>query len=43
MFSHHPRVQRYAWYPWSTNCDLNAKDGSLTDLGVAYAAAPAYK
>jgi len=43
MFAKHPRVERYAWYPWSTNCDLNNKDGSLTDLGKAYAAAPAYR
>jgi hypothetical protein len=43
MFARHPRVQRYAWYPWSTNCALNNSDGSLTSLGVAYAAAAAYK
>ncbi|HEX4351982.1 MAG TPA: glycosyl hydrolase, partial [Polyangiales bacterium] len=42
MFAKHPRVERYAWYPWSTNCDLNNQDGSLTDLGKVYAAAPAY-
>jgi hypothetical protein len=39
VFARHPRVQRYAWYPWSTNCGLNNSDGSLTELGVAYAAA----
>jgi hypothetical protein len=43
VFAKHPRVQRYAWYPWTTNCELNNSDGSLTDLGVAYAAAPARK
>jgi hypothetical protein len=43
MFAKHPRVERYSWYPWSTNCALNNKDGTLTELGTAYAAAPAYK
>jgi hypothetical protein len=39
VFAKHPRVARYAWYPWSTNLALNNSDGSLTDLGKAYAAA----
>jgi hypothetical protein len=43
VFARHPRVARYAWYPWSTNLALNNSDGSLTDLGTAYAAAPAYR
>ena len=43
VFAKHPRVQRYAWYPFTTNCELNNADGSLTPLGVAYAAAPATK
>jgi hypothetical protein len=43
MFARHPRVVRYAWYPWSTNCAVANSDGSLTDLGRAYAAAPAFK
>jgi hypothetical protein len=43
VFSKHPRVARYAWYPWSTNLALNNSDGSLTDLGQAYATAPATK
>jgi hypothetical protein len=43
VFAKHPRVQRYAWYPWTTNCELNNSDGSLTALGTAYAAAPARK
>ncbi len=44
VFAKHPRVVRYAWYPWSpANCALNNSDGSLTDLGVAYAAQPATK
>ncbi|HEY4159824.1 MAG TPA: glycosyl hydrolase [Polyangiaceae bacterium] len=43
VFARHPRVQRYAWYPWSTNLALTNSDGSLTALGTAYAAAPAYK
>jgi hypothetical protein len=43
VFARHPRVQRYAWYPWSTNLALTNSDGTLTALGTAYAAAPAYK
>jgi Glycosyl hydrolase catalytic core len=43
VFAKHPRLVRYAWYPWSTNCGLNNSDGSLTDLGAAYAAQPATK
>jgi hypothetical protein len=43
VFARHPRVERYAWYPWATNCGLNNSDGSLTALGQAYAAAPAYR
>ena len=43
MFAKHPRVERYSWYPWSTNCDLNDKSDALTELGMAYAAAPAFK
>jgi len=43
VFAKHPRLARYAWYPWSTNCALNNADGSLTDLGKAYAAAAATK
>jgi hypothetical protein len=43
MFAKHPRLVRYAWYPWSTNLDLVDSGGALTALGVAYAAAPPYK
>jgi hypothetical protein len=43
VFDRHPRVQRYAWYPWATNLALNNSDGSLTSLGMVYAAAPASK
>ena len=43
VFAKHPRVERYAWYPWATNLGLVNDDGSLTALGMAYAAAPAYK
>jgi hypothetical protein len=39
----HPRVERYAWYPWATNCGLTNSDGTLTALGAEYAAAPAYR
>lgn len=41
VFAKHPRLQRYAWYQWSTNCGLVDTGGALTPLGVAYAAAPA--
>ena len=41
VLDRHPRVARYAWYPWAANNDLNNRDGSLTALGVVYAAAPA--
>jgi hypothetical protein len=44
MFARHPRLERYAWYPWTTNNDLVDPDGgSLTPLGVAFAAAPSYR
>jgi hypothetical protein len=43
VFAKHPRVQRYAWYPWSTNLALTNSDGTLTALGTVYAAAPSYK
>jgi hypothetical protein len=43
VFAKHPRVARYSWYPWSTNNELVNSDGTLTTLGNAYAAAPAYK
>lgn len=43
VFAKHPRLTRYAWYPWTTNCELNDDSGALTALGEAYAAAPATK
>lgn len=43
MFKNHPRIERYAWYPWNTNNELVKSDGSLTPLGTALADAPAYK
>ena len=43
VFAKHPRVARYSWFPWSTNNELVNSDGTLTALGDAYAAAPAYK
>ncbi len=43
MFEKHPRIERYAWYPWIKNNELNNTDGSLTALGTAFAAAPAFK
>jgi hypothetical protein len=43
MLAKHPRVERYAWYPWATHCGLTNDDGSLTELGRSFAAAPMYK
>jgi hypothetical protein len=40
MFAKHPRLERYAWYPWTTNNELIAS-GALTSLGTVFAAAPA--
>ena len=43
MFASHPRLVRYAWYPWAGPTHaLNNSDGSLTALGTLYAAAPAF-
>jgi hypothetical protein len=39
MFGKH-RVERYAWYPWTTNNEL-VDGGALTSLGTVFAAAPA--
>jgi hypothetical protein len=39
MFAKHPRLERYAWYPWTTNNGLVAS-GALTSLGAVFAAAP---
>ena len=43
VFAKHPRLARYAWYQWSTNCEVYNTDSTLTGLGQVYAAAPAYK
>ncbi len=44
MFAQHPRLERYAWYPWADSAHaLNNSDGSLTTLGQFYASLPAYK
>ena len=43
VLARHPRVERYAWYPWIGNHALTDGSGSLTPLGTAYAAAPAYR
>ncbi len=41
MFAKHPRLQRYAWYPWETNNELvNSDGGALTSLGTVFAVAP---
>jgi Glycosyl hydrolase catalytic core len=43
MFTRHPRLVRYAWYPWAgATHTLNNTDGSLTALGAIYASAPAF-
>jgi hypothetical protein len=42
MFARHPRIERYAWYPWTTNNEL-VDSGALTSLGTVFAAAPANK
>lgn len=42
MFAKHPRIERYAWYPWTTNNELIA-NGAPTALGTAFAALPAFK
>jgi hypothetical protein len=41
MLAKHPRVQRYAWYPWNPNNALANDDGSLTALGAVFAEQPA--
>ncbi|MDP9149905.1 MAG: glycoside hydrolase family protein [Myxococcota bacterium] len=38
MFARHPRIERYAWYPWTANNELVA-GGKLTNLGSVFAAA----
>jgi hypothetical protein len=46
MFTKHPRLVRYAWYPWTPYNELDVADASpdtLTSLGTAFAAEPQYK
>jgi hypothetical protein len=43
MFARHPRIERYAWYPWTTNNELVATGGVLTSLGTAFSNAPSVK
>jgi hypothetical protein len=40
VFARHPRVERYAWYPWNTNNTL-VDNGTLTQLGTTFANAAA--
>ena len=42
MLGKHPRVERYAWYPWTTNNEL-VTNGALTSLGTAFAAEAAHR
>ncbi|GAA3636105.1 hypothetical protein GCM10022223_63180 [Kineosporia mesophila] len=39
MLARHQQVERYAWYPWNTNNNLVAGDGTLTEIGKAFAQA----
>jgi hypothetical protein len=41
MLARHPRVERYAWYPWIDTHALVDANGALTPLGAIFAAAPA--
>jgi hypothetical protein len=43
MFTKHPRLVRYAWYPWETNNELVTSTDTLTSLGSVFAGEPAYK
>jgi hypothetical protein len=43
MFARHPRIERYAWYPWETNNELVTSTDTLTSLGTVFAAAPGNK
>jgi hypothetical protein len=43
MFARHPRIERYAWYPWIATHALVDANGILTPLGSIFAAAPAYR
>jgi hypothetical protein len=43
MFAKHPRIERYAWYPWETNNELVTSADAPTSLGTVFAAAPASK
>jgi hypothetical protein len=40
VFAKHPRIERYAWYPWTTNNNLVDAADALTSLGTAFANAP---
>lgn len=42
MLARHPRVERNAFYPYIKNHELFGADGTLTPLGTAFAATPAY-
>ena len=42
MFARHPRIERYAWYPWNPYNELFV-DGGISPMGTAFAAAPQYK
>jgi hypothetical protein len=43
MFAKHPRIERYAWYPWNTNNELVDDSDALTPLGTALSNAPAFR
>jgi Glycosyl hydrolase catalytic core len=43
MFARHPRIERYAWYPYETYNELVTSTNALTSLGTVFAAAPAHQ
>jgi hypothetical protein len=47
MFARHPRIERYAWYPWNTNNELFSvrppATPVLSSLGTVFVSEPQYK
>lgn len=43
VFAKHPRIEPYAWYPWNTNNERVASDGTLTSPGNVFAARRVFK
>lgn len=40
VFARHPRIVRYAWYPYETHHELVDSTGALTPVGKVFASAP---